>query len=489
MRAVIYARYSSDRQTEDSIHAQVRACEEYASTHDMQILRVYKDEAISGRESKTELRKAYQQMLADCKTHSFDAILIHKYDRVARSLAEHVNLETRLMKEGIELIAVAQNFGTSNESKIMRALMWSMSEYYSDNLSSETKKGHRETALKALHNGGVAPFGYDIVDQKYVINEVESEYVKRMFQCELDGTGFKGLIADMKAAGIKGKRGKEIQYTQIYEILRNERYCGVYLYSPTEAKNRSDRRSKPDAIRIDDAFPAIISKTMYQEVQKIMDSHKRSGRKNNYLCSGLVYCACCGAKMHVYKRQKKGHEYLDYRCSAACGSSMVRVEDVDAAAKAFLGYILSDDTQEKIAQLLRTYKGHEKDRVDSFKKAIAKQIAEKDASYENLLANLSSAVLPAEVVKDLTARMQTLKNEIEALKQAEPPKDYTVDMVKEWLQSIKDAPDEKAVHLLIARIEAKREKDNTDFNIESTLKPVLENMVAGEGFEPTTSGL
>jgi len=65
MRAVIYARYSSDRQTEDSIHAQVRACEEYASTHDMQILRVYKDEAISGRESKTELRKAYQQMLTD----------------------------------------------------------------------------------------------------------------------------------------------------------------------------------------------------------------------------------------------------------------------------------------------------------------------------------------------------------------------------------------------------------------------------------------
>ena len=60
---------------------------------------------------------------------------------------------------------------------------------------------------------------------------------------------------------------------------------------------------------------------------------------------------------------------------------------------------------------------------------------------------------------------------------------YTVDMVKEWLQSIKDAPDEKAFHLLIARIEAKRKKDNTDFNIVSTLKPVLENMVAGEGFE------
>ena len=71
------------------------------------------------------------------------------------------------------------------------------------------------------------------------------------------------------------------------------------------------------------------------EVQKIMDSHKHSGKKSNYLCSGLVYCGCCGAKMHVYRRQKKGHEYIDYRCSVACGNSMVHVADVDTVAKAF----------------------------------------------------------------------------------------------------------------------------------------------------------
>ena len=75
------------------------------------------------------------------------------------------------------------------------------------------------------------------------------------------------------------------------------------------------------------------------------------------------------------------------------------------------------------------------------------------------------------------------------MKKTEPPEDYTVDTIKAWLQSIKEASDEKAIHLLIAKIEAKREKDNTDFNIESTLKSVLKNLVAGEGFEPTTSGL
>ena len=88
MKAVIYARFSSDRQTEDSIHAQVRACEEYAKQHGIRIIGIYADEAISGRESKTELRREYQKMLRDIKRHSFDAILIHKYDRVARSLAE-----------------------------------------------------------------------------------------------------------------------------------------------------------------------------------------------------------------------------------------------------------------------------------------------------------------------------------------------------------------------------------------------------------------
>ena len=488
MKAVIYARFSSDRQTEDSIHAQVRACEEYAKQHDIHIIGVYADEAISGRESKTELRREYQKMLRDIKKHRFDAILIHKYDRVARSLAEHVSLETKLKKEGIELIAVAQNFGTSNESKIMKALMWSMSEYYSDNLASETRKGHKETALKGLHNGGYAPFGYDVVNQKYVINELEAAYVEKMFSCALERRGFKALIEEMKANGITGKRGKELKYTQIYEILRNEKYCGVYTYSQTEEKNRSDRRKKPNAIRIENAYPAIIDRATFDEVQRIMDGRKQTGRKADYLCSGLVFCSC-GAKMHVYKSSRKGHTYVYYRCSEGCGAPVVKLEDVDKVAKDYIQKLLSEDTQAKVAQMLRTYKGHDKDRIDSFKEAVAKKIREKEEAYDNLLANMTAAALPDGVMKDIVKKLEQLKNEITELKEAEPPVDYSVDTIQEWLQSIRTAPDEKAVHLLIDRIEAKRTENKTDFNIESTLKPVLEKVVAGEGFEPTTSGL
>lgn len=235
--AVIYARYSSDKQTEDSIEAQVRACRDYAAVKGYNIIDVYSDEAISGKGSKTALRAKYQKMLRDTNKGTFDTILIHKYDRIARNLGEHVNLTAKLQEKGITLIATAQDFGTSNEAKIMRTLMWSLSEYYIDNLANEVKNGHKETALKGLHNGGYAPFGYDAVNQKYVINELEAEYVRRIFKAAIDREGFKDIIQELSERGIKGKRGKPIKYTQVYEMLRNEKYTGVYTYSTIEEQS------------------------------------------------------------------------------------------------------------------------------------------------------------------------------------------------------------------------------------------------------------
>lgn len=200
-QAVIYARFSSDKQTEDSIEAQVRACREYAAGRSLTVGDVYADEAISGKGSKTASRRAYQRLLRDAEKGAFDTILIHKYDRIARNLGEHVNLEQRLNKMGVSLIAVAQDFGNTKEAKIMRALMWSLSEYYIDNLAEETKKGHRETALKGLHNGGYPPFGYDVVEQQYVINELEAGFVRKIFEAARERRGFTEAIQEMEAAG------------------------------------------------------------------------------------------------------------------------------------------------------------------------------------------------------------------------------------------------------------------------------------------------
>ena len=336
--AVIYARFSSDLQREESIDAQIRACKEYAARNELHILGVYADEAVSGR---TANRAQYQKLLRDAQKHSFDVILIHKYDRIGRNLGEHVNL------------------------------------------AGEVRKGMKENALRGLHNGGVPPFGYDVIDRRYVVNELEAEFVRRIFAAALHREGFKEIIAEMQAAGIRGKRGALIRYPQIYEMLRNEKYTGVYSYSVEEEKDRADRRSKPHAIRIENALPEIISKAQFMEVQEIMNERKQTGKKAGYLCSGLVYCSC-GAKMHGFKSERKGHTYRYYICSAKCGAPSVRMEDVDAAAVGYLRELLNDDNQKRIAEALRTYKGGERDRAESFRKILQKKISEKQKQYDNL---------------------------------------------------------------------------------------------------------
>lgn len=100
------------------------------------------------------------------------------------------------------------------------------------------------------------------------------------------------------------------------EYAAKKRYTGVYMFSPVEEKNRADRRSKPNAIRIEGGMREIISKDIYNKVQEIMKERKQTGNKGDYLCSHLVYCANCGAKMHANRSTRKGHTYLRYVCSA-----------------------------------------------------------------------------------------------------------------------------------------------------------------------------
>ncbi len=129
-------------------------------------------------------------MIKDAEKGLFQTVLVHKYNRFARRMIDHVTYEDKLNQAGVELIAVAEDFGNGKEAVIMKALMRSLSEYYILDLSTEVKKGHKETALKGLHNGGYAPFGYDVVDQKYVVNEMEASYVRKMFEAARRQEGF-----------------------------------------------------------------------------------------------------------------------------------------------------------------------------------------------------------------------------------------------------------------------------------------------------------
>ncbi|MCL2696338.1 MAG: recombinase family protein, partial [Clostridiales bacterium] len=322
---------------------------------------------------------------------------------------------------------------------------------------------------------GVPPFGYDVVEQAYVINELEAEYVRRIFSAAANKQGFTAVLHEMEERGIRGKRGKTIRYTQIYEMLRNIKYTGTYVYCVDEEPNREDRRQKPSAIRLENALPAIIDIAQFEEVQRIMTERKQVGRKAGYLCSRLVYCEC-GVKMHGRITVRSGHEYYYYRCPARCGVSAVRMEEVDAAAREYLNVLLSPENQQIIAAALRQYQSGETNRANDFKTLIKKKMGEKQKEYDSLMGNLKGSVLPPAVVQDMANQMLAIQREIEALRDTPPPKDYTVEQITTWLEALRMASDEKAIHLLIERIDIKKE---TGFSIESTLKSVVREIGSG----------
>ena len=118
--------------------------------------------------------------------------------------------------------------------------------------------------------------------------------------------------------------------------------------------------------------------------------------------------------------------------------------------------------------------------IEDFNKALQKRIEAKQGEYDALMKNLATGALPPAVVADIGKQMQTIKAEIVQLQETTPPTDFTVGQIKAWLEVLKASADEKAVHLLIERIEATPGETKTDFNMQSTLKSVLGEIGCGD---------
>ena len=166
INVVGYARYSSDNQREESIVAQERAIREFCQKNNYNLIKVYKDEAISGTSIKD--RTEFLELIEDSKKREFQCVVVHKFDRFARNRYDHAIYEKKLNDNGVKLLSVLEQLNDSPESVILKSVLTGMNEYYSLNLSREVKKGLNENALKCIHNGGIPPLGYNLdKDRRY----------------------------------------------------------------------------------------------------------------------------------------------------------------------------------------------------------------------------------------------------------------------------------------------------------------------------------
>lgn len=323
-RVAQYARFSSDNQRSESIDAQIRAMNQFCKQNHWQVVATYTDEA---RSATTDNRPQFQQMISDSSKGIFDIVLVHKLDRFSRDRYDSAIYKKRLKNNSVQLCSVLERIDDSPESIMMESIIFAQNEYFSKNLGREVMKGMNETALQCKHTGGCTPLGYDLDEnKKLVINPHESEAVKIIFQMFADGHGYTAIINYLNEHGYKTKRGCLFGKNSLYEILANEKYTGVFVFNKSAAKadgkrNNHAYKTSDKVIRIEGGCPVIVSKKLFEKVQRIRAKNRRNTgqyhAKEFYLLTGKVFCGVCGKRIQGNLRFSGEHKnrMATYRCT------------------------------------------------------------------------------------------------------------------------------------------------------------------------------
>ena len=156
MTGVIYARYSSDNQREESIEGQLRECQAFAKKNDITLLEPYIDRALS---AKTDNRPNFQKMIKDSAAKKFDIVIVWKLDRFARNRFDSAHYKSVLRKNGVKVVSATEAISEGAEGILLESMLEGMVKYYSAELSEKVVRGLTENALKCKYNGGTLPIG------------------------------------------------------------------------------------------------------------------------------------------------------------------------------------------------------------------------------------------------------------------------------------------------------------------------------------------
>ena len=317
-------RYSSTMQNDMSIKAQYRAIKKFCKLNGYKIINKFVDEAQS---ATTDKRPAFQKMIQECQKGGVYAVIVHKLDRFARNMSDSIAYKLLLEKKDIKLISVTEPINNTPEGALMEGILSTLNEFYSKNLAREVQKGKMEIAYNGLHTGGLPPYGYDVVDRRYVINEEECRAVRMIFDMFIYDYSYQQIANKLNALGYRTKKGNKFNKNSFGSILANaEKYTGVYIYNRAASKysdgTRNSHRYKDDEdiIRLREHMPSIITEKTYNAVlDKIALNKELSGTyhtKRYYLLNGLIKCGECGRAYtgNTSCAGRNKQEYSTYRC-------------------------------------------------------------------------------------------------------------------------------------------------------------------------------
>ncbi len=518
----IYARYSSHAQDGGtSIAVQTDACSRVLEDQDA---RQYVDRAKTGR--SVAGREALLQLLADAEAGQIGRVLVYKYDRLGRNLAESSTIIAELEDRDVEVVSV-----TEGKDTLARGMHLVISEHYSRVLAERTRDGLFKRFEKGAWTGGPAPYGYMIEDgedglRRLGIKEDEATLVRWVFQTyTTEAVGLKGIAHRMRARNIPTRRARCWSHVSVRGILTNSICTGRVVYN--RRRFRLDRRTgrrvpvrrdeSEHLIRQDEGL-RIIDDQQFAKAQARLARRARPNagprlRSEARPFTGLIFCELCGSVCYRRTSKNRKGEYHYYNCGCrqrngpdVCGNAASVREDVLVRdITGTLGEVFDDADaiiQEATEEELKILDNNREDgqrirgqladidrevtamtrllmdpEIDTNgKRAVSRQLGEQEVERERLQKAMTEVSERAnDNVEHLAEAVRQAMEEARGSLGSVATSSELRELVDRWVGPMVLRPDGSVVQKTLA----------TEVDSEASVKGV----VAGAGFEPAASGL
>lgn len=428
----LYLRFSSERQSEQSIEGQLRDCITYCKSNNYRITAIYVDRATTARKD-VEKRVHFQQMINDSSSHLWEYVIVWKLDRFARNRTDSAMFKFRLRKNGVRVLSATEHISENPEGIILEAVLEGMAEFYSAELSQKITRGMRESAMKCHSIGGHVPLGYKIEEHKLVIDPATAHIVQEAFQLYANGESIADICRIFNTKGYLTAKGVPFNRSSFKSIFRNERYIGVYKYKD---------------FRVEDGIPAIIDKPLFETVRSRLSENAqapaRGKAKVDYLLAGKLFCGHCGASMNGESgTSRTGAVYNYYACYTRkrqhkCDKKPLKKDLIEWAVAQDAMDLLTDEVIEELADMAIA----QSDR-DLKENTRIPELTARMGEVEEAIFNITKAIEKGVASDTLLDRLTTLEKEKKTLSREikeEGKYVYRIDrhQVIFWLEKFKN---------------------------------------------------
>ena len=428
--AVLYARYSSDKQREASIDDQLRVCRDFCAREGIEVVRAYTDYAISG---KTDQRPEFRLMIANAPES--DYVVVYMFDRFSRDRYDSATYKKMLRECGVRVVSASEKVEDTPEGNLQEGLLEILAEYYVADLKRKVRRGMEGNALKAMDNG-YKLFGYatDPASRCYVIDEAEADVVREVFRRYIAGESKGAIASSLAGRGLTTSTGSPVNYNWVERVLARRAYTGLYSWS---------------GIEVEGGMPVIIDEETFERARRVPRRRPRDPEKMaKFPLSGKLFCGLCGEPMHGSGGTgKSGKRYFYYMCKEAgdCRRRVRRELVEDALAEAVLSIASDEERMRLVARrIVEAYKPSDKARAEL--DAVEARISKLEKEQHNLTEAVAKGFVNDEVIK----RNEEIRGQLGALRSthgvlASQNAGITEDEIVEFLAHGFDRSDEEFI--------------------------------------------